>query len=81
MYNYRHMAEPAPVDPRRFAVLAADIVLFTVRDNQLLVRMMPVKRPPERDAAEAIVSAATATEEPGFSAKSLSQNLSFSRGT
>lgn len=30
----------------RFAVLATDITLFTVRDNQLLVRIAPVHRPP-----------------------------------
>lgn len=30
----------------RFAVLAADIALFTIRDNQLLVRVAPVHRPP-----------------------------------
>jgi hypothetical protein len=30
----------------RFAVLAADVVLFTIRDNRLLVRLIKVNRPP-----------------------------------
>lgn len=30
----------------RFAVLAADVVLFSIRDGQPLVRLIPVKRPP-----------------------------------
>ena len=30
----------------RFAVLATDIAIFTVRDKELLVRLIPVNRPP-----------------------------------
>src|SRR5438128_2516490 len=30
----------------RFAVLAADAAVFTIKDNQLLVRLIPVDRPP-----------------------------------
>ncbi len=32
--------------PERFAVLATDVVLFTINDNTLLVRLMAVNRPP-----------------------------------
>ncbi len=30
----------------RFAVIASDVVLFTIRDNELLVRLVSVHRPP-----------------------------------
>lgn len=33
-------------DSNRFAVLASDVVLFTIRGNELLVRLMHVVRPP-----------------------------------
>lgn len=36
---------PAP-EHLRFAVLATDVTLFTVRDGELLVRLVPVNRPP-----------------------------------
>ncbi len=39
-------ASPESRVHRRFAVLAADVALFTLRDNQLYVRMMAVHRPP-----------------------------------
>lgn len=35
--------------PERFAVLATDVVLFTIRDGELLVRLMSVDRPPYFD--------------------------------
>ncbi len=34
------------VEPVKFAVLASDIVLFTIRDAELLVRLIHVERPP-----------------------------------
>jgi len=42
------MAKSKPTDstPMRFAVLATDIALFTVRNGELLVRLISVKRPP-----------------------------------
>ncbi len=48
--NYRHkynisVKSPAP-GHLKFAVLAADIALFSIRDNQLLVRIIHVIRPP-----------------------------------
>jgi 8-oxo-dGTP diphosphatase len=47
MYNFL-MADIA-VTPERFAVLATDVVLFTIHENQLLVRLMSVHRPPYYD--------------------------------
>ena len=38
--------EPVLHDPERFAVLAADVVLFTIHNRELLVRLMHVVRPP-----------------------------------
>lgn len=40
------MKNIAPTEHLRFAVLAADVVPFTIRDNQLLVRLIKVDRPP-----------------------------------
>ncbi len=40
-------ATQSPTDePIRFAVLAADAVLFTIKDNELYVRLIGVNRPP-----------------------------------
>ena len=30
----------------QFAIIAADVVMFTIRDNKLLVRLTKVQRPP-----------------------------------
>lgn len=38
--------KPASEPHLRFAVLAADVALFTIHDNRLLVRLMMVNRPP-----------------------------------
>ncbi len=35
-----------PTTPTRFAVLAADVVILTLRENELLVRLVRVDRPP-----------------------------------
>ena len=40
------MKAPVLHDSKRFAVLAADVVIFTVRDRELCVRLMRVQRPP-----------------------------------
>src|SRR6516165_11678418 len=39
-------ATPVTQEPLRFAILAADTVLFTMRDGKLLVRLTKVERPP-----------------------------------
>ncbi len=38
--------ETGAAEHLRFAVLAADVALFTIRDNKLLVRLVKVDRPP-----------------------------------
>lgn len=40
------MNPPKLHDSKRFAVLASDVALFTIRDKELLVRLMRVQRPP-----------------------------------
>lgn len=40
------MTEPLAPDHLHFAVLATDVLLFTVRDGQLLVRLIAIDRPP-----------------------------------
>ena len=35
-----------PAEPIRFAILAADTALFTVREGELLVRLIKIERPP-----------------------------------
>jgi 8-oxo-dGTP diphosphatase len=41
--KHNHMKNPVHL---KFAVLATDVALFTVRDNTLLVRLISVNRPP-----------------------------------
>lgn len=45
MLYYIQMQTPAP-QHLRFAVLASDIALFTIKDKELLVRLIRVQRPP-----------------------------------
>lgn len=40
---------PQSASPERFAVLATDVVLFTICEGRLLVRLMAVNRPPYFD--------------------------------
>jgi len=41
------MTQPLAPEHLRFAVLATDVLLFTVRDGQLCVRLIAVHRPPD----------------------------------
>ena len=40
------MKKPLSAEPIRFAILATDAVVFTLRDGELLVRLIQVNRPP-----------------------------------
>lgn len=42
----RHMPKQLSEKHLRFAVLATDVALFSIRDNQLFVRLIAVNRPP-----------------------------------